>query len=539
MENHISEYHFDHQGGSMFIWPEIHMIFHKMNTNTWLENDECFIRTIGGIVTDTVKLPTTVKKTTGTLFWNSVTKIKSMVTRNKNVEKQSSLDEVRVKPNIRTQNNCITESFDLRFIDTMRLLVELNLETTESINAKIQDSVKNENHKELETLCGITLLNIACASRGLSENAVLLANGNVLHRKDCSKQGIRLFDHVLRIKEQFKKLKFHELSNGEVVPVLLDWLPGIKLAIEHSESEQLDYDIRNVMRIILSKNHENYPDEDSLIILEDLVQILTNKNTDSLSAKNHILMKKKSQHNLLNHNSMNKHLSLNLNTSDCVHIPESLDEVRVKIPISYDSTTSTKASLSNQSPRIRHNAHNLPSISMRYDTHTHGFQILNQQPHTLLVQSKHSLDQFNESMNQYSESNKHRDKSFHGSLHRSLCDQIQQINDKTNQGQGQGQGQVKSTQQPYPLPLLIPDLLESNDNGIIMVDGVKNVSNKRNPGTKNQKIDIRCILDPITCEKLQDPVICNDGYLYNRTTAKYLINEKFVGARGIVITEFN
>lgn len=459
---------------------------------------------VGGLVIDTVKFPIASTISISALLWSGLLKIKSLMTRESSNEKQT---------------NEIMQSFSQRFGNTMRLLIGLKLETLESINTKIQESLTYKNHKGLETLCALTALNTAYASRCLSTESILLANGKVLHRKNCPTTGLVIFDHVIRIRDQLKKLNFHRKSNREVTPILMDWLPGIKLSLE-SDSNQI--------KDLLMASHapgSTFPSLRTFEILEELVLIMKH-------IGNQAVQKKPLKENTT-------YMQYDLNRQYNQH--------------PFSSSSSSSGSLSTSSPAYNRSLNLLRQL----DTNTHGIQMLNQQTQEKQVKQENQKQSINQ-----------KDQTLYGSLHRSLQQEIHQ------------EIQPQKLTQPLPLPLLVPESESKNKSGIMLLDKSLNqvqgttkdigTTNVIDFYTKKPIIDfvigsdgrayerataekimekriithyIKCYsndlkLDPITCEELEDPVVANDGHLYSRVIALQLISNKFVGVGGIVLTDY-
>jgi len=190
---------------------------------------------VGGLVIDTVKLPFTATYSVGALFWAGILKFKSLFTRPNKDEQQTRE---------------IMESFAHRFANTMQLLVAMNLETPESIVDKFDKYQTGKSSREFAALCALTTLNTAYASRALLAPSILLANGKVLHRQNCPKQGLDIFESVLEIRNVLRQLNLHRKNNREATPIVLQWVPILKQALENKDYQidsSLDKNTRDML----------------------------------------------------------------------------------------------------------------------------------------------------------------------------------------------------------------------------------------------------------------------------------------------------
>jgi len=192
---------------------------------------------IGGLVVDTAKLPFVGGYSIGSLFWGLILKTKSLFTRPDRDEQQTRE---------------IMESFAHRFANTMQLLVALKLETPETIVDKFNKYQKGENSQGLGALCALTTLNTAYASRGLSQPSILLANGKVLHQEHCPQKGLDIFNSVVDVRNLLRQLGLHRKSNREATPIVLQWVPIIKQALE-DDNYQIEIDVPIDTQEILMK----------------------------------------------------------------------------------------------------------------------------------------------------------------------------------------------------------------------------------------------------------------------------------------------
>jgi hypothetical protein len=176
---------------------------------------------VGGIFIDTIKAPVTASISVGSLIWGLFYKTKSMI-------KRPDKDKAQTEE--------IVKSFIQRFGNTMQLLVALNLETPQSIADKFNKYQNKTDIIGIESLCALTILNTAFASRRLEGASILLANGKVLHRKNCPKKGLSIFDSVIEIKDLLREYQFHCKTNYEATPILVNWVPLIKDTLETGKS---------------------------------------------------------------------------------------------------------------------------------------------------------------------------------------------------------------------------------------------------------------------------------------------------------------
>lgn len=171
---------------------------------------------IGGIIIDTVKAPITLTLSAVMLAKSGVYKAISLTEKSPDKEQ---MDE-------------IMESFKLRFCATANLLVLMELETVETLNKKIQ--LKN---KEFISLCALTWLNTAFASRMIPDDAILFANGKILTRQECPSQGLEIFNYILQIKNLLVNIGLNQMDNIEASSIIREYVPIIKEALEHPTNE--------------------------------------------------------------------------------------------------------------------------------------------------------------------------------------------------------------------------------------------------------------------------------------------------------------
>lgn len=172
---------------------------------------------IGGIVVDVLKFPVTTTFSLVSFAASAIFKIKSFFTK-------TSKDG--------DHNKEILDSFNQRFANTMKILVSLNLETPETIADKINDFKDNIKSKKFLSLCALTLLNSAFASRRLDNNSILLSNGKILHKKHCPKKYLPIFDVTIELRNALRSLGLHNKSNSDASPIIIEYIPIIKNIIE-------------------------------------------------------------------------------------------------------------------------------------------------------------------------------------------------------------------------------------------------------------------------------------------------------------------
>ena len=144
---------------------------------------------IGGFIIDTIKFPFTITWSIGALMTSIFYRFKSLLT-----------ESTQIKQQIEQQIEEITLSFIHRFANTIQLLVVLHLETAETITDKFDNYKNGKDPSGLISLCVLTILNTAYASRRLSNSSILLANGKILYRIHCPKKYIDIFDSVLNVR---------------------------------------------------------------------------------------------------------------------------------------------------------------------------------------------------------------------------------------------------------------------------------------------------------------------------------------------------
>ena len=127
----------------------------------------------------------------------------------------------------------------------MKLLVTLGLETPESINNKLNEFKKDLKSKNFLSLCALTILNSAYASRRLSSDSILLANGKILYRTDCPKNCLDVFDITMKIKFFLRELGLDNKNNINSTLIITKWIFYLKILLENDEFK-LDDSISNV-----------------------------------------------------------------------------------------------------------------------------------------------------------------------------------------------------------------------------------------------------------------------------------------------------
>lgn len=362
---------------------------------------------VGGIVLDTIKFPITGTISLGALFWGTLLKIKSLFTK-------ESHDKKQIKE--------ITNSFMQRFGNTIRLLVGLKLETAESINESFQNYFKKHDNNGLEALCALTTLNTAYASRALSSDSVLLANGKVLHKKHCPKEGLEIFNLVVKVKNSLRQLGLHQKSNREATPMIIKWIPLLKSCLESKDKISITDSFPDKMEV---------PDFETCNILDKIIRNLKQIGKNVVNKKpldkNSKYMHKSSLHGLPKEKKSPKEL-INANKSgNLSNVPSVFIDKKNKNEI-FDAVVADNGYLYNRSTV--------------------------------------------------------RELLFTGDISR------------------------------YYL--------------LYSANGPKSLS----VGHEDFKID------PITCEEIENLVICNDGRFYDRDTANDLIRAKLIGVGGILIENY-
>jgi hypothetical protein len=169
---------------------------------------------IGGIVIDTIKAPFTILGALAFALKGLKNGFISLFHHDKKVDYQTKE---------------IIDSFFHRFGNTMQILVHLNLETPESILAKM----KSKDTVQLSVLCALTTLNTAFASRYLNNNSILLSNGKILHKEHCPKDGLEIFNSVEKLKLVIKGIAPLMTNNKNASGFIMPWIPLIKGILEN------------------------------------------------------------------------------------------------------------------------------------------------------------------------------------------------------------------------------------------------------------------------------------------------------------------
>ena len=349
---------------------------------------------IGGLVVDVVKLPFTVTWSISAFVAGVVFKIKSLFTNKKNEQ----------------QIREITESFMHRFANTMQLLVALKLETAETITNKLNDYKNGKDSSGLASLCALTILNTAYASRRLPDSSILLANGKILRREHCPKIHTDIFDSVLEIRNLLRQLDLHRKSNSDAISIILKILPVLKKSLENKNYSD---------ELLLDEKNNKF-----LFELNELLKDIGTKLTNYKYSKNNIT-------ELRN----NSNISIN-------NIPE-----RVKDAILNDSNTLNDSFVDYHTKELITDA---------------------------VVGSNGFLYNYSTARKLYETKQLTRFLKFYSA------------------------------------------------------------GGPSNP----QKNSEEFIIDPITCNEIENHVVANDGHIYDRSTAIYLINNKMIGVGYIIITYY-
>lgn len=219
--------------------------------------------TIGGFVIDVIKAPVTGSIAIGAFGYALLQKSLSWFT-------STNTDE--------NQINEITESFQQRFLSTIQILIALKIETEESITEKFEQ-LKNSNPNGFMTLVAITILNSAYASRCCGKDTILLANGNILHKKHCPQSGIEIFNMIVELRNFLCDLDYNTKTNKETMPMIIKWLPIIKQALEDDSMEiefsDESYDNLNKCIYLLKKISKKIIKLKSITKNEDKLQDLS------------------------------------------------------------------------------------------------------------------------------------------------------------------------------------------------------------------------------------------------------------------------
>jgi hypothetical protein len=172
---------------------------------------------IGGIVVDAVKLPVLATFSLGAALYGVGRWLKSLVIRPTDTE---------------TQSREIMQSAAIRFANTCKLLVAIQLETSGSIKSAIdtyQQAKCDQDKTGMLLLCAFTALNTAFASRRLPVDCILLANGKVLVRKACPSSGRAFFDAIVRLRHTLihSVPAIQAQTNAQATPTLLHFIPQL------------------------------------------------------------------------------------------------------------------------------------------------------------------------------------------------------------------------------------------------------------------------------------------------------------------------
>ena len=398
---------------------------------------------VGGIVLDTIKFPITGTISLGALFWGTLLKIKSLFTK-------ESHDEKQIKE--------ITNSFMQRFGNTIRLLVGLKLETAESINDSFQNYFKKHDNNGLEALCALTTLNTAYASRALSSDSVLLANGKVLHKKHCPKEGLEIFNLVVKVKNSLRQLGLHQKSNREATPMIIKWIPLLKSCLESKDKISITNSFPDKMEV---------PDFETCNILDKIIRNL-----------------KQIGKNVVNKKPLDKN-SKYMHKSSLQGLPKEKKSPKELI----NANKSGNLSNANKSGNLLN---------------------ANKSGNLLNANKSGNLLNANKSGNLSNVPSVFIDKKNKNEI----LDAVVADN---------GYLYNRSTAE---------ELLFAGDISryylLYSANGPKSLS----VGHEDFKID------PITCEEIENLVICNDGRFYDRDTANDLIRAKLIGVGGILIENY-
>lgn len=189
---------------------------------------------IGGIIIDVAKAPFTLFGSIFCLVKGAIYGIASIFEQNNNAEKRQIAE--------------IMDSYKIRFANTLKLLIAMDLETNESVLQKI-----NKKDHGLQVLISLTTLNTAYASRFLTVDSILLANGKILQRVNCPAEGRDIFNYIINIKNKLRELDFHMMTNAEATPLIKEFIPQIKNILDNPirKSELKSMEINPYVREII------------------------------------------------------------------------------------------------------------------------------------------------------------------------------------------------------------------------------------------------------------------------------------------------